>query len=93
MTWSSSISQTNREIGVLRSNVGSKGLDEVIKTLAVQFSKRMLHSKAAKVAYINTLLSSSQRPFIWEYFRPGTIEIPRGEETYYDEVSPSLPCV
>ncbi|KAF9783793.1 hypothetical protein BJ322DRAFT_1109639 [Thelephora terrestris] len=76
---------TNRDLGVLRNHIGAEGFDEVVKSLAVQFSKRTLNSKAAKAAYINTLLNSSQRPFIWEYFRPGTIEIPRGEETYYDE--------
>ena len=45
---------------------------------------------SARVAYIATLLASKQRPFIWEHFRPGTIQIPRGEETYYDEVSSHL---
>jgi hypothetical protein len=50
----------------------------------------MLNSKARRATYISTLLESKQRPFIWEYFRPGTIEIPLGEETYYDEVSPHL---
>ena len=36
------------------------------------------------------LLESKQYPYIWESFRPGTIQIPRGEETYYDEVSYNL---
>ena len=47
----------------------------------------MLNSKAARSRYILKILESKQHPYIWEYFRPGTIEIPRGEETYYDEVS------
>ncbi|KAF9780629.1 hypothetical protein BJ322DRAFT_1023859 [Thelephora terrestris] len=77
--------QTNRDLSVLRNHIGAEGFDEVVNSLAVQFSKQTLNSKAAKAAYINTLLNSSQRPFIWEYFRPGTIEIPRGEETYYNK--------
>ncbi|KAF9787362.1 hypothetical protein BJ322DRAFT_1017299 [Thelephora terrestris] len=78
-------SQTNRELGVLRNQIGSDALAAVIKYLPTQYNKRMLDSKAARGAYVQTLLDSSQKPFIWEYFRPGTIEIPRGEENYYDE--------
>jgi hypothetical protein len=46
----------------------------------------MLASKPQRAAYITALLDSKQKPFIWEYFRPGTIELARGEENYYDEV-------
>lgn len=81
-----SILQTNRDLSVLRSQIGSDALNAVVKFLPTQFTKRMLNSKVARATYIDTLLNSSQRPFIWEYFRPGTIEIPRGEEAYYDEV-------
>ena len=45
----------------------------------------MLRSKDARAKYIATILSDSQRPFIWEYFRPGTIPL-AGECAYYDEV-------
>jgi hypothetical protein len=82
-----SIPQTNRQLGVLRSQIGSEGLAAAIEYIPGQYSKRMLDSKAARSTYIETLLASAQHPFIWEYFRPGTIEIPRGEENYYDEVS------
>ena len=73
--------------------MGSEVLTTVIEYLPTQYPKRMLHSKEARVAYIESLLNSPQRPFIWETFRPGTIEVPRGEETYYDEVSPFPPGV
>ena len=73
-------------MGTLRSQIGAKGLTAVIEYLPDQYTKRMLGSKSQRAAYISTLLESSQHPFIWEYFRPGTIETPKGEETYYDEV-------
>ena len=44
----------------------------------------------ARSKYILKLLDSKQYPYIWGSFRPGTIQIPRGEETYYDEVSYNL---
>lgn len=78
---------------MLRYHIGAEALTAVIEYLPRQYTKRMLASKVERAAYITTLLESKQRPFIWEYFRPGTIEIPRGEETYYDEVSlNSLVC-
>lgn len=72
---------------MLRNQIGSEGLTAVIEYLPSQYDKRTLDSKSKRAAYVAALLNSKQRPFIWEYFRPGTIEIPRGEETYYDEVS------
>jgi len=81
---------TNRELAVLRSQIGAEALKAVIEYLPSQYSKRMLNSKIERASYIATLLQSKQRPFIWEYFRPGTIEIPRGEETYYDKVCAHL---
>ena len=66
--------------------MGSDGLAAVIKYLPTQFTQKMLTSKAARATYINTVINCFHRPFIWQYFHPGTIEIPWGEETYYDEV-------
>ena len=45
----------------------------------------MLDSKEARAKYIATVLTDPQRPFIWEYFRPGTIPL-SGERAYFDEV-------
>ena len=81
------LNQTNRDLGVLRSQIGTEALDTVVEFLRTQYSNRMLNSKAARSRYILKILESKQHPFIWEYFQPGTIEIPRGKETYYDEVS------
>jgi hypothetical protein len=75
---------TNRDLGVLRNQIGAEGLTAVIEHLPSQYTKRMLDNKAKRATYISTLLESKQRPFIWEYFRPGTIEI--GDERFYDEV-------
>ena len=75
---------------MLQNQIGAEALTAVIEYLPSQYTKRMLDSKSERAAYITALLESKQRPFIWEYFRPGTIEIPRGEEMYYDEVSHSL---
>jgi hypothetical protein len=80
--------QTNRDLGVLRNQIGAEGLAAVIEHIPTQWNKRMLADTTVRAAYIKTLLQSPQRPFIWEFFRPGTIEIPRGKETYYDEVHP-----
>lgn len=71
---------------MLRNQIGAEALTAVIEHLPSQYTKRTLSSKPARAAYVSALLESSQRPFIWEEFRPGTIEIPRGEETYYDQV-------
>ena len=75
-------------MSVLRNQIGTEGLTAVIEFLPSQHTKRMLGSKSQRAAYVSTLLNSNQRPFIWEYFRPGTIETPKGEEAYYDEVMP-----
>jgi hypothetical protein len=45
----------------------------------------MLNSKDARAKYIAAVLSNPQRPFIWEYFRPGTIPL-AGTQEYYDQV-------
>lgn len=45
----------------------------------------MLGSKDARAKYVETILADPQRPFVWEYFRPGTIPL-AGERAYYDEV-------
>lgn len=91
-TFSRPTLQTNRDLGVLRNQIGAEGLTAVIEFLPGQYDKRMLNSKAARAAYITTLLAHKQRPFIWEYFRPGTIETSRGEDNYFDVVSSNLRC-
>ena len=45
----------------------------------------MLASTVARAKYIETVLADAQRPFVREYFRPGTIPL-AGERAYYDEV-------
>lgn len=77
--------QTLRDVGALRNQIGSEGLTAVIEYLPSQYSKRMLGSKEARAKYVTTVLADPQRPFVWEYFRPGTIPLP-GERAYYDEV-------
>ena len=77
--------QTVRDLGVLRNQIGSEGLTAVIEHLPRQYSKRMLRSKEARANYVATVLASPQRPFVWEFFRPGTIPL-AGERAYYDEV-------
>lgn len=77
--------QTLRDLGVLRNQIGSEGLAAVIEHLPSQYTKRMLKEKDARARYVATVLANPQRPFIWEYFRPGTIPLP-GEGAYYDEV-------
>ena len=80
--------QTLRDLGVLRNQIGNEGLEAVIEYLPGQYTKRMLGSKDARAKYVMTVLAERQRPFIWEYFRPGTIPLP-GERPYYDEVLPT----
>jgi hypothetical protein len=46
----------------------------------------MIDLKSERVKYISTVLTDLQCPFIWEFFRPGTIPLP-GERAYYDEAS------
>ena len=77
--------QTLRDLGVLRNQIGSEGLTAAIEYLPGQYSKRTLSSKDARAKYIATVLADPQRPFIWEYFRPGTIPL-AGERAWYDEV-------
>ena len=77
--------QTLRDVGALRNQIGSEGLTAVIEYLPSQYSKRMLGSKEARAKYVAMVLADPQRPFVWEYFRPGTIPLP-GERAYYDEV-------
>lgn len=77
--------QTLRDVGVLRNRIGDEGLTAVIEYLPSQYNKRMLGAKEARAKYIAAVLADPQRPFIWEYFRPGTIPLP-GQHTYYDEV-------
>ena len=50
-----------------------------------QYNKRALDAKDARAKYISAVLADKQRPFIWEYFRPGTIPL-AGERAWYDEV-------
>ena len=78
-------SQTLRDLGVLRNQIGSEGLTAVIEYLPSQFTKRMLGSKDLRAKYIMTVLADPQCPFVWKYFRPGTIPL-AGERGYYDEV-------
>ena len=85
--------QTNRDLGVLRNQIGAEGLAAAIEFLPGQYNKRMLNSKAARAAYITTLLAHKQRPFIWESFRPRTLEVAHGEENYFDVVSSNLCCM
>ena len=48
----------------------------------------MIGSKVERAKYVAAILEEPQRPFIWEYFRPGTIPL-AGEHAYYDEVRPN----
>lgn len=57
----------------------------VIEYLPSQYTKRMLGSQDSRAKYVATVLADPQRPFIWEFFRPGTIPL-AGERAYYDEV-------
>lgn len=75
---------TLRDLGVLRNQIGNEGLTAVIEYLPSQYTKRMLGSKDTRAKYIETILADPQRPFIWEYFRPGTIPLAR-ENAYYDQ--------
>jgi hypothetical protein len=77
--------QTIRDIGVLRNQIGNEGLSAVIEFLPGQYTKRTLNSKTARANYVTTVLADPQRPFIWEFFRPGTIPL-AGEHVFYDEV-------
>ena len=74
---------------MLRNQIGNEGLTAVIEYLPSQYNKRMLGSKKAGADYITAVLTDPQRPFIWEFFRPGTRTVPRpGDRGYYDEVVP-----
>jgi hypothetical protein len=65
--------------------IGNKGLSTVIEFLPGQYTKRTLNSKTARANYVMTVLADPQRPFIWEFFCPGTIPL-AGERVFYDEV-------
>ena len=56
-----------------------------IEYLPSQYTKRMLGSKDSRAKYIAAAVEDPQRPFVWEYFCPGTIPLP-GERAYYNEV-------
>ena len=71
-------------MGVLRNQIGAEALDAVIEHLPTQYTKRMLGSKVERAHYVTTLLANTQSPFIWEYFRPGTLET--SEEKFFDQV-------
>ena len=45
----------------------------------------MLGSRDSRAKYVATVLADPQRPFIWEFYRPGTIPL-AGERAFYDEV-------
>jgi len=81
----SPVAQTLRDLGVLRNQIGSEGLTATIEYIPAQYTKRQLGVKDARAKYIATVLADSQRPFVWEFFCPGTIPLP-GERAYYDEV-------
>ena len=76
-------------MSVLWNQIGAEGLNTVIEHLPKQYRNCQLHSQKQRATYVCSLLESKQRPFIWEYLRPGTVEI--GEEQYFDEVSFCLP--
>jgi hypothetical protein len=76
---------TLRDLGVLRYQIGKEGLTAAIEYLPRQYSKRMIESKDARAKYVAAVVSNPQRPFIWEYFRPGTIPL-NNENKFYDEV-------
>ena len=61
-----------RDLGVLWNQIGNEGLTAVIKYLPSQYNRRMLGSKKVRAAYMATILADPQRPFIWEFFHPGT---------------------
>ena len=77
--------QIIRDLGVLRSQIGHEGLMGAVEYIPGQYNKRALDSKDARAKYISAVLADKQRPFIWEYFRPGTIPL-AGERAWYDEV-------
>jgi hypothetical protein len=85
--------QTNQDLGVLQNQIGGEGLKVAIEFLPGQYNKCMLNSKVVRAAYITTLLTHKQHPFIWEYFHPRTLEIDCGEENYFDVVSLDLCCM
>lgn len=77
--------QTIRGLTGFRNQVGNEGLAAAIEYIPSQYTKRQLVAKDTRAKYIATIIADPQRPFIWEYFRPGTIPLP-GERAYYDEV-------
>lgn len=78
--------QTIRDLGILRCQVGQEAIKAVNEHLPNQYNKRQLDSMSARAAYIQALISDQQYPFVWEYFRPGSIPV-GGAKLYYDDVS------
>ena len=78
--------QTLRDIGVLRYQIGDEAIKAVVKYLPDQYNRRTLESKPTKAAYVQTVISDKQYPFIWEYFQPGNIPV-GGAKLYYNDVS------
>jgi hypothetical protein len=70
----------------LRCQVGQEAIKAVNEHLPNQYNKRQLDSMSARAAYIQALISDQQYPFVWEYFRPGSIPV-GGAKLYYDDVS------
>lgn len=83
--------QTIRDLGVLRSQIGQGAVRAISNHLPGQYSKRQFDSKTARAAYIQALISDKQYPFIWETFRPGNLPV-GGAKLYYDDVRP-MPSV
>lgn len=83
--------QTIRDLGILRCQIGNEAIKAVTEHLPTQYNRRTLDSKSARAAYIQTLISDKQYPFIWEYFRPGNIPV-GGAKLYYDDVSGIYTC-
>ena len=77
--------QTLHDLGVLQNHIGNEGLNAIVEYLPGQYTKWMLGVKEARAKYVAMILADPQCPFIWEYFRPGTIPL-AGECGYYDEV-------
>jgi len=78
--------QTIRDLGTLRSQIGNEAIKAVTSHLPGQFEKRKFELPHARAAYVQALISDKQHPFIWEYFRPGNIPV-GGAKLYYDDVS------
>jgi hypothetical protein len=78
--------QTLRDLGVLRYQIGQQAIRAVNEHLLSQYDKRKFDSKSTRATYVQTLISDTQFPFIWESFRPGNIPV-GGAKLCYDDVS------